>query len=99
MNIGKTYKDYLDKVSGLSSKTISKYYNQVPAQYDVISIIKKHSGSMNLFSVTDLDVLAKIYEEVKALPVDIDGNNMYSCGIKAYIKFLKTPIVKLIGIL
>lgn len=73
---------------GLSKATANKYASNVPNCMDVQSIIRKHTGSSNMYAMTDVATIKRMASLVECAQFNITGNNMYSCGLKKYAEYI-----------
>lgn len=70
----------------LSSTTIHNYRSALNSNF-LKDLLKKY-GLKQLFSITDLELLWKIYSEVNLHPKNIRDHRAYSAAIMKYIRFL-----------
>ena len=73
---------------GISEASVKKYSHHVIHNSQVKEIVQKYTGRDSLFSVTSVEDIKPILQEVKTSPFNIRGNNMYSVGVSHYLKFV-----------
>ncbi len=90
-SVKEQFRNYLIQ-QGLSINSINRYVNQVAASADVRAIISEITGTSNLYCVTDINLINRIKEKVRVLPINIRGNGMYYSGINKYAGFLNAKL-------
>ena len=75
---------------GLTHATANKYASNVPNCMDVQSILRKHTGSSNMYAMTDIATIKRMVKIVERAQFNITGNNMYSCGLKKYAEYIES---------
>lgn len=89
----KLFSRFLSRKKGLREISIKQYIGDHLKKKDVLDVIKKDSHKENLYEVTDILALDKIYEDCNKLQVNKKRNNVYTASVsnyKDFINFLKT---------
>lgn len=71
----------------LSDTTLRNYKVAFNSTFLKEMLLKECDGKQ-LFQITDLDVLWKLYSKVNLHPVNINNHRLYSAAIMKYIRFL-----------
>lgn len=71
----------------LSKATIQNYKAAFNSKF-LKSVIQEQCNVSNIFEVTDLDVLWKIYTIINQHPINIANHRGHSAAINRYIRFL-----------
>ena len=87
IDVKQLYINYLKK-SGKSEHTIATYSNSTPNKEEVKTIVKKISGTDNLYDILYTYPVYLIAEEIKRQYFDISGKQMYSNAVRQYLHFL-----------
>lgn len=71
----------------LSESTLVNYRAAINSKF-MREALLKNCGVLDLFEVTDLDLLWELYSKVNLAPRNISNHRAYSAAIMKYVRFL-----------